>query len=82
MDTKHQLMNDSNMSTQYLNQADEFQINIRKIEDANKLSKVNFLENIIQILKITSTKSIVADGGNLKVAQEQNIMGPNIKMKI
>ena len=38
------LMNDSNMSTQYLNQADEFSNQYKKkIEDANKLSKSEFL---------------------------------------
>lgn len=37
-------MNDSNMSTQYLNQADEFSNQYKKkIEDANKLSKSEFL---------------------------------------
>ena len=30
IDTKHQLMNDSNMSTQYLNQADEFSNQYKK----------------------------------------------------
>ena len=60
-----------------------FQINIRKkIEDANKLSKSEFLRKYNTNPKNYKHKSIVADGGNSEGGAEQNIMGPNIKMKI
>ncbi|MCS4912692.1 hypothetical protein L2V07_14655, partial [Staphylococcus aureus] len=59
------LMNDSNMSTQYLNQADEFSNQYKKkIEDANKLSKSEFLRKYNTNPKNYKHKSIVADGGN------------------
>ncbi|HHA0009617.1 TPA: hypothetical protein ACOGH9_000527 [Staphylococcus aureus] len=78
------LMDNSNKSTDYLKQSDEFADLYRdKLNDANKLSKYNFTQKYGVSPNNYKNKTIVADGGNSEGgagAKYQGAKHPNEKV--
>ncbi|HCZ5732285.1 TPA: hypothetical protein O3N45_000981 [Staphylococcus aureus] len=78
------LMDNSNKSTDYLKQSDEFADLYRdKLNDANKLSKYNFTQKYGASPNNYKNKTIVADGGNSEGgagAKYQGAKHPNEKV--